>query len=123
MSYNRIARYALSGESSPHFYPEGEQISMIDITMNEESEPILAGRSDLFFYKPEADKFARIPILTEKEKENPINLTKLCLVPDWGILAGTTGKRKQSSQIYRFATSSSVVRIRTGSHPSPVSTS
>ena len=43
MSYNRIARYALSGESSPHFYPEGEQISMIDITMNEESEPILAG--------------------------------------------------------------------------------
>lgn len=48
MSYNRIARYALSGESSPHFYPEGEQISMIDITMNEESEPILAGRSDLF---------------------------------------------------------------------------
>ena len=38
MSYNRIARYALSGESSPHFYPEGEQISMIDITMNEESE-------------------------------------------------------------------------------------
>lgn len=89
MSYNRIARYALSGESSPHFYPEGEQISMIDITMNEESEPILAGRSDLFFYKPEADKFARIPILTEKEKENPINLTKLCLVPDWGILVGT----------------------------------
>lgn len=62
---------------------------MIDITMNEESEPILAGRSDLFFYKPEADKFARIPILTEKEKENPINLTKLCLVPDWGILVGT----------------------------------
>ena len=49
MSYNRIARYALSGESSPHFYPEGEQISMIDITMNEESEPILAGRSDLLF--------------------------------------------------------------------------
>lgn len=28
MSYNRIARYALSGESSPHFYPEGEQINL-----------------------------------------------------------------------------------------------
>ena len=55
MSYNRIARYALSGKSSPHFYPEGEQISLIDITMNEEGEPVLAGRNDLFFYKPEAD--------------------------------------------------------------------
>ncbi len=89
MSYNRIARYALSGESSPHFYPEGEQISLIDITMDEENEPILAGRSDLFFYKPEADKFVRIPVLTEKEKGNPISLTRLCLVPDWGILVGT----------------------------------
>ena len=89
MSYNRIARYALSGESSPHFYPEGEQISFIDITMDEENEPILAGRSDLFFYKPEADKFVRIPVLTEKEKGNPISLTRLCLVPDWGILVGT----------------------------------
>ena len=89
MSYNRIARYALSGESSPHFYPEGEQISLIDITMDEENEPILAGRSDLFFYKPEADKFVRIPVLTEKEKGNPISLTRLCLVPDWGILIGT----------------------------------
>lgn len=49
MSYNRIARYALSGKSSPHFYPEGEQISLIDITMNEEDEPVLAGRNDLFF--------------------------------------------------------------------------
>lgn len=49
MSYNRIARYALSGKSSPHFYPEGEQISLIDITMNEEGEPVLAGRNDLFF--------------------------------------------------------------------------
>ena len=89
MSYNRIARYALSGESSPHFYPEGEQISLIDITMDEENEPILAGHNDLFFYKPEADKFVRIPVLTEKEKGNPISLTRLCLVPDWGILIGT----------------------------------
>ena len=89
MSYNRIARYALSGKSSPHFYPEGEQISLIDITMNEEDEPVLAGRNDLFFYKPEADKFIRIPVLTEKEKRNPISLTKLCLVPDRGILVGT----------------------------------
>ena len=89
MSYNRIARYALSGKSSPHFYPEGEQISLIDITMNEEGEPVLAGRNDLFFYKPEADKFIRIPVLIEKEKGNPISLTKLCLVPDRGILVGT----------------------------------
>ena len=57
--------------------------------MDEENEPILAGHNDLFFYKPEADKFVRIPVLTEKEKGNPISLTRLCLVPDWGILIGT----------------------------------
>ena len=89
MSYNRIVRYALSGESSPHFYPEEELINLIDITMDEEKEPILAGRSDLFFYKSETDKFICMPILTSKEKENLINLTRLCIVPDWGILIGT----------------------------------
>ena len=69
ISYNRIARYEVSGEKSPHFYPEGEDINPVDITMTEEGEPLLAGHYDLCFYKPETDKFVRIPILTEKEKE------------------------------------------------------
>ena len=34
---------------------------MIDITMNEESEPILAGRSDLFFYKPDGRQIRPYP--------------------------------------------------------------
>lgn len=89
MSYNRIARYGVSGESSPHFYPEGEQINPVDITMTEEGNPLLAGRYDLYFYKPETDKFIPIPILTEKEKENPVSLSALCHVPDWGVLVGT----------------------------------
>ena len=89
ISYNRIARYEVSGEKSPHFYPEGEDINPVDITMTEEGEPLLAGHYDLCFYKPETDKFVRIPILTEKEKETPISLSALCHVPDWGVLVGT----------------------------------
>lgn len=88
-SYNRIARYASSGESSPHFYLEGEQIFPIDITLSEEGEPVVAGRTELYFYKPETDRFVGIPVLSDQEKRNPVSLSTLCLVPEWGVLIGT----------------------------------
>ena len=116
MSYNRIARYALSGESSPHFYPEGEQISLIDITMDEENEPILAGRSDLFFYKPEADSPGFVSCRTGEYWSEQTGR-------DSNFTIGTVGTRKRSSRTYKFATSSSAMRILTGSHPNPVSIS
>ena len=89
MSYNRIARYAPFRRKQSAFLPRrgADKHDRHHDERRERADPRRTQRP--VFYKPEADKFARIPILTEKRKENPINLTKLCLVPDWGILVGT----------------------------------
>lgn len=89
ITHNRIARYKPFAGESPRFYPDAEQIRPVAITMDEEGEPLLAGLHDLYYYKPETDRFMQIPLLTEQEKTNSASLSALCLVPDQGILAGT----------------------------------
>jgi len=89
MSSERIVRYSPSNKEF-RFYPTIEYFHPHAMAMSDNGSPIFANDSQLFIYRMENERFVPFPILTEEEIEDKAYITRITMLPDVGVLIGTS---------------------------------
>jgi ligand-binding sensor domain-containing protein/signal transduction histidine kinase/DNA-binding response OmpR family regulator len=86
---NLIVRYSPSNNHTQLYTSAQYGFRSVAMTMTEEGVPLFADASSLYPYDYETDTFSRIPILTDREREDETVIQTLCCVPHTGVLIGT----------------------------------
>lgn len=86
-SYGYVIR--LSPDGYVQNYPATNEFSPRTIENGDEGYPLVAGSSEIYYYRLDNDRFLPVTILTEEEKIDQVNITVIGNVPGTGVLIGT----------------------------------